>query len=147
MKINIRNGSKKDLPAIYRLVKALALYENEPDAVTATIEDYHRDFDNGLFSIIVATDKEKVVGMMLFYNAYSTWKGKMIYLEDFIVDKNYRKQGIGQHLMDFLVDYAKQENAKLVKWQVLNWNTPAINFYKKNDAIIEDNWWNCKIFS
>lgn len=147
MKIHIRHGHYTDLPKIHELVKALAIYENEPTAVTATLEDYYKDYKDGLFRVIVAEVDSEVKGMMLYYTAYSTWKGKMIHLEDFVINKNYRKLGIGQQLMDFLLQFVKQENAKIVKWQVLDWNIPAINFYKKNNAIIEKNWWNCKIFT
>ena len=147
MKIIIRHGNSTDLAQIYNLVLELAKYENEPNAVTTSLDDYQKDYRAGLFNIIVAEQSSTIIGMMLFYFAYSTWKGKMIYLEDFIIADSFRNKGIGQQLMDFLITYSKKENAKLVKWQVLDWNTPAINFYKKNDAIIEDNWWNCKIYT
>ena len=147
MKIIIRHGNSTDLAQIYNLVLELAKYENEPNAVTTSLEDYQKDYRAGLFNIIVAEQSSTIIGMMLFYFAYSTWKGKMIYLEDFIIADSFRNKGIGQQLMDFLITYSKKENAKLVKWQVLDWNTPAINFYKKNNAIIEDNWWNCKIYT
>ncbi len=131
MNIHIRHGKSSDLPKIHELVHTLAIYENEPNAVTATLEDYYRDYNDGLFKIIVAEIDADVKGMMLYYTAYSTWKGKMIHLEDFVIEKNYRKLGIGQQLMNFLLQLVKQDNAKLVKWQVLDWNTPAIKFYKK----------------
>ena len=143
----IRRGQENDLPEIYNLVKQLATYENEPDAVTATLEDYYNDYDAGLFKTIVATENDTTVGMMLYYTTYSTWKGKMIYLEDFIIKEKQRQRGIGQQMFNFLIQIAKEEKAKLIKWQVLDWNTPAVKFYKKNKALIENNWWNCKIFT
>jgi len=113
--ITIRKADKKDLAAIHLLVTELAVYEEEPDAVTATLKDYETDFEAGLFKAYVAEIDGKIVGMALYYWAYSTWKGRMLFLEDFVVT---------------------------MKWQVLDWNEPAINFYKKYNAIIEDDWLN-----
>ena len=146
MKISIRKGQKSDLPAVYGLVYDLAVYEKEPEALTATLEDYYRDFEEGLFEVLVAEWEEGVVGMALYYNTYSTWKGKMIYLEDFVVKEEVRGQGVGQLLFEAFLQEAQQAKARLVKWQVLDWNTPALRFYEKNRAIIEKNWWNGKIF-
>lgn len=145
-KILIRKGEKKDIPAVYDLVVELAIYEKEPDAVTATLEDYYNDFEEGVFKTLVAEINGEVVGMMLYYMVYSTWKGKMVYLDDFVVNKQYRRSGVGQLLYNQFILESKKMGAKLVKWQVLDWNEPAINFYKKNDTIIEDNWFNVKKF-
>lgn len=144
--IIIRTGDKTDLPAIYDLVKELAIYEKEPEAVTATLEDYYNDFEEGIFKTLVAEVKGEIVGMMLYYVVYSTWKGKMVYLEDFVINEQYRRHGIGQLLYDRLLIESKKMKARLVKWQVLDWNEPAINFYKKNNAIIESEWYNVKKF-
>ena len=90
----------------------------------------------------------KIVGIIIYYMTYSTWKGKMLYLEDFVVNQQYRKLGIGQHLFDAFLKEAKDKGARLVKWQVLDWNEPALAFYKKNKAIIEKNWWNgCLLYT
>ncbi len=145
-KTTIRKANKKDLLSIYNLVKELAVYEKEPDAVTATLEDYENNFSDGVFNAIVAENENEVVGMMLYFTAYSTWKGKMIYLDDFVVNEKYRKKGVGQKLYNQFLKIAKEEKAKLVKWQVLDWNEPAINFYKKNQAEIEKGWYNVKKF-
>lgn len=143
--IKIRPGSHDDLPSIYNLVVELAIYEKEPDAVVATLADYQNDFKDGLFETIIAEQDGIVVGMCLYYLTYSTWKGKMMYLEDFVVDQKSRGQGIGHLLFDQMIQLSKEQNCRLLKWQVLDWNEPAVNFYKKYNAIIEKEWWNCKI--
>lgn len=146
MDIEIRKAKKNDLAAIYDLVVELAIYEKEPTAVTATLEEYHQDFEEGCFEALVAVQDEVVIGMMLYYMTYSTWKGKMLYLEDFVVKNDSRKLGIGQLLYNALLKEACHKKAKLIKWQVLDWNTPAIKFYEKNKAHIEKDWWTCKAF-
>jgi GNAT superfamily N-acetyltransferase len=144
--IIIRTGKKTDISTVYNLVIELAVYEKEPDAVTATLEDYYNDFEEGIFKTLVAEIDGKVVGMMLYYMVYSTWKGKMVYLEDFVINEQYRRHGVGQLLYDKLLIESKKMKARLVKWQVVDWNEPAINFYKKNNAIIETEWYNVKKF-
>ena len=146
MKINIRKASKADLPSIYDLVKSLAIYEKAEQEVTATLKDYHNDFEAGIFQSHVAEMDGKIVGMVLYYMNYSTWKGRMLYLEDFVVYEAYRRHGIGQLLWDELGKEAKRQGARLLKWQVLDWNEPAIKFYEKNNATIEKEWYNGKIF-
>ena len=146
MNIIIRPATLADIPAIYDLVVALAVYEKEPDAVTASIADYLADFQENIFQAQVATIEGKIVGMALYYITYSTWKGRMLYLEDFVVYKEYRRLGIGQLLFDAVLEAGRQRKCRLLKWQVLDWNEPAINFYKKNKAILETDWWNGKIF-
>ncbi len=145
MKPIIRKAQISDLKDIYSLVKELAVYENEPDAVTATLEDYKSDFKNGVFESQVAQFDGKIVGMIIYYMTYSTWKGKMLYLEDFVVNQQYRNLGIGQYLFDAFLQEGHAKGARLVKWQVLDWNQPALAFYEKNKAIIEKNWWNGKL--
>ncbi len=145
MKITIRKATLSDIPAIYQLVVALAVYEKEPEAVTATLADYHKDFEAGIFQASVAVIDNKVVGMALYYMTYSTWKGRMLYLEDFVVFEEYRRLGIGQLLFDATLAAGKEQGCRLLKWQVLDWNEPALNFYKKNKATIETNWWTGKI--
>jgi ribosomal protein S18 acetylase RimI-like enzyme len=142
----IRTGTEADIPAVHGLMYELAVYENAPEAVETTVEEYLTDFQNGLFENLVAEMDGKVVGMMLFYMAYSSWKGKMIYLDDFVVSEAYRRYGVGQKLFDAFLAESQKRGCRLVKWQVLDWNEPAINFYKKNSAIIEEGWWNVKFF-
>ena len=142
----IRKATLNDIPAIHQLVGELAAYEKAPQEFIATVEDYEKDFKAGIFDAIVAEVEENIVGMTLYYMTYSTWKGRMLYLEDFIVKEQFRRHGVGQLLFDAFLNEAKLLNCKLTKWQVLDWNTPAIKFYEKNQAIIEKEWWNVKIF-
>lgn len=144
--IQIRKATKADIPAIFALVQELALYEKAPEAVITSVAIYERDFEEGIFEALVAEKDNMVVGMALYYMAYSTWKGRMLYLEDFVVQEPFRRFGAGQMLFDAFLEVAKQKEASLVKWQVLDWNEPAIRFYEKNKAIIETEWWNGKIF-
>lgn len=143
--MTIRKAHYSDLEEIFKLVKELAKYENAPEEVTATIETYQRCFQEGTFDSIVALDDQKIVGTCIYYMTFSTWKGKMLYLEDFVVKEGYRQKGIGQLLYDQFIATARESNCALVKWQVLDWNEPAIQFYKKNNAIIEKDWWNVKV--
>ena len=146
MNYTVRKADTNDLKAIYNLVIELAVYENEPDAVTATLKDYEKNFNAQVFQSIVAEHNGKIIGACIYYITWSTWKGRMVYLEDFVVTEAYRKKGVGQLLFDQFLVEAKEMNATMVKWQVLDWNNPAIRFYEKNKAIIEKEWWNGKIF-
>lgn len=144
--ITIRKAQKRDIPAIHELVRELAIYEKAEEEFTATLEEYERDFDDGIFQVIVAESQGRVVGMTLYYMTYSTWKGRMLYLEDFVVRSTHRRQGIGELLFDAFLGEARQRGCKLAKWQVLDWNQPALNFYQKYNAVIEKEWWNGKFF-
>lgn len=146
MKTIIRKATAQDLATIHDLVRELAVYEEEEAAFTAPLSVYEENFKENVFDAIVAEIDGKVVGMCLYYLTFSTWKGRMLYLEDFVVKEAYRKHGIGQQLFDALLEEAKALDCRLAKWQVLDWNEPAVNFYKKNNAIIEKNWWNAKVF-
>ncbi|MDC3219679.1 GNAT family N-acetyltransferase [Saprospiraceae bacterium] len=145
MNISVRKANANDLNAIYNLVVELAVYEKEPDAVTATLADYEKNFSSLVFQSLVAEQNGRIIGTCVYYLTWSTWKGRMIYLEDFVVTESHRKKGIGQLLFDRFLTEAKNMNATSVKWQVLNWNEPAIQFYEKNNAIIEKEWWNGKL--
>lgn len=146
--IKIRGTTLADLSAVHALVNELAVFEKSPESHTATVAEYEADFLAKIFESHVAidTDTDKIIGMILYHMAYSTWRGKMLYLEDFVVTESYRQFGVGQMLFDTFLQVAREKNCVLTKWQVLDWNTPAINFYKKNKAIIEDEWYNGKIF-
>ncbi len=144
--IILRPAQDADIPAIHALVYELAVFEKEPDAVFTTPEEYLEDFRNGLFECRVAELEGKVVGMTLFFMSYSSWKGKMLYLDDFVVNEQYRGLGVGQKLYDDFIAEGQRRGCRLVKWQVLDWNEPAVKFYEKNEAIIEKNWWNVKKF-
>lgn len=143
--IEVRAATKEHLPAILGLIRELAVFEREPDAVTVTDEQFLQFFEEGRFEAIVALHHAEVVGMCLFYEAYSTWKGKFLYLDDFVVTEPWRRKGVGKLLFDEVVRIAWQKEAALLRWQVLDWNTPAIEFYKTYNTIIEPEWWTCKL--
>lgn len=142
MHYTIRNGTQKDLSGALFLVKELAEFEKEPDAVTADLKTYEKLYSEGLFNFAVAFVNTEIVGVAIYYDSFSTWKGKMYYLEDLIVTAKFRNQGIGQHLFDHFILDAKKRGAKLVKWQVLQWNSNAIRFYLRNKAKIQKGWHN-----
>lgn len=147
MKAVIRNGVKDDLPAVHALIRELALFEKAPEQVITSVETMEKDgFGNDpVFRFIVAEADGKIVGMALFFTKYSTWRGKGLYLDDLIVTEAFRGKGIGQQLLDAVFLEAKSMGAKQIHWQVLDWNTPAIEFYKKVGARIEAEWWDCKV--
>ncbi|MGB1039428.1 MAG: GNAT family N-acetyltransferase [Flavobacteriales bacterium] len=145
MKTTLRKATKEDLQATLDLVKELALYEKAPQEVTVTLADYETDFENNTFDIILAEQENEIVGIAFYYMAYSTWKGKMLYLEDFVVKEELRGQGIGKLLFKAFLEEAQSLGASLAKWQVLDWNEPAINFYEKYNSTIEKEWYNGKI--
>ncbi len=144
--IHIHKGTKDDLSDVLQLVIELAKFEKAEDQVTASLDDYRRNFDKGVFDFIIAKDEfDNALGICLFYDAFSTWRGKMMYLEDFVVSPAHRSQGIGQLLWDHLIQIAKDTDCIMMKWQVLDWNTEAIKFYKRQQAIIEQEWYNGKL--
>ncbi len=145
MDIRIRKGTLKDLPAVLALVKGLAKFEKAEDQVTATLDNYGEAYANGLIALHIAESNDKVIGCTLFYDTFSTWRGKMLYLEDFYVLPECRSLGVGKKLFHAFIAEAKDRNCALVKWQVLDWNEQAIKFYKREGATIEKEWWNGKI--
>lgn len=144
--ITIRKCTCQDMNGIHALVKELADFEREPDAVITCAEIFKNDFKAGFFDCIVAEFNHAIIGIALYNRAYSTWKGRMLYLEDFYVQPEFRNRNIGQLLFDAFINEAQKEQAILTKWQVLDWNTMAQRFYEKNNCIIEKNWWNGKKF-
>ena len=145
MKISIRKATIEDLGAIHNLVRELAVYEKAEEEFVASLADYEADFQANVFEVLLAEQNQEIIGMCLYYMTYSTWKGKMLYLEDFVVKEAYRRFGVGQQLFDAYLEEAKRKGCRLTKWQVLDWNKPAIQFYQKNNATIEKEWWNGKI--
>jgi GNAT superfamily N-acetyltransferase len=147
MDFNIRKATKNDLPSILDLVKELALYENAPEEVTIKLEDLEKDGfgTNPLYWIILAEKESEIIGMSFYYIRYSTWKGKCLYLEDLVVKEEFRGKKIGEALFAATIKTAKEINAKQMNWQVLDWNEPAINFYKKLNAELDPEWINGKI--
>ena len=146
MGVMIRKATHEDIPAIHALVRELAEYERGLSKVTTTPESYLKDYREGIFEAFVADKEGQVVGIALYFPAFSTWRGKMLYLEDFVVKESERGTGIGAKLFDAFMEEAKSQKVVLVKWQVLDWNEPAINFYKKYDVVFDDEWVDCKIY-
>lgn len=146
MDLTIRKTERADLSAVLGLVTELAVFENEPYAVTASLSDYEQAFDKGLIFGHVATLGSEVVGMTLCYEAWSTWKGRMMYLDDFYVKQEHRSKGIGDKLFDAMVEESRNRNCVLIKWQVLDWNTEAMRFYERKEAELETNWYNVKLW-
>lgn len=130
------------MPAVLSLIKDLAVFEKEPDAVEVTLEDLERDgyTVNTLFKCWVAEVEDNIVGLALVYDRYSTWKGRAIHLEDLIVKAEYRGNGIGSALLDTVVNYGHTEKVRRISWEVLDWNTPAIELYKKKGGRILEEW-------
>ncbi len=141
-KRNIRKGQKQDMLAVLELIRELAVFEKEPDAVVVTVADLERDGfgDNPLFYTFVAEVDDKIVGMALYYYRYSTWKGRTIHLEDLIVNEKMRGTGVGLALYKEIIAQGKRDNVRRVEWNVLDWNTPAIDFYEKSGARILSDW-------
>ncbi len=130
------------MPAVLELIKELAVFENEPDAVVVTAEDLVNDGFGAapLFYTFVAQAENEIIGMALFYYRYSTWKGKTIHLEDLIVKESYRGTGAGSALYKEVIKFAKQQGVRRVEWAVLNWNQHAIDFYKRSGATVFQDW-------
>ena len=146
-KVIIRKGEKKDLVQVLGLIKELAHYEKALDQVTISLEDLEQDGFGAhpFYWFIVAEHKLKIVGISFYFVRYSTWKGKFLFLEDFVVQEKWRGNGIGALLFEATIDIALEMNTKGMFWQVLDWNKPALNFYKKYDSIIENSWLNGKL--
>lgn len=143
MSFSIRRGEQKDAGAIYDLIIELAVFEKLPNEVEITVDDLIRDgfSKNPKFKTYVAEEKDgTIIGMALFYERYSTWKGTAIHLEDLIVTQSKRKIGAGKALYSAVLNYAHNNGCKRVAWDVLDWNTNAINFYESTGATILDDW-------
>ena len=147
MSIVIRDAVRGDVPAMFELIKELALYEKAPEQVTNTIEQMYIDGfgENPIFGTIVSEVDDEIVGMALYYYRYSTWKGKRLYLEDLIVSETMRGRGLGEKLLNKIIEKARQTACTGLMWQVLDWNEPAINFYKKFGARFDEGWVNVHI--
>ncbi|MCB0854417.1 MAG: GNAT family N-acetyltransferase [Bacteroidetes bacterium] len=146
--ITIRKAGKADMPAVHHLVQELAEFEKAPHEVITSPEIYQKDGfgDHPLFECFVAEiEEEGIVGITFFYIAYSTWKGKMLYLDDLVISSKHRRKGIGQQLLDHLVEYGKKQGVNHIRWHVLDWNQPAIEMYKKMGASLDTEWITCKL--
>lgn len=144
--IQIRKGTIADLPQALELINELALYEKAPEEVDNSVERMEVDGfgDQSVFEFFVAED-EYIKGIAIYYYRYSTWKGKSIYLEDLVVRESERGSGIGKKLLDAVVLEARATDSRQVSWQVLDWNEPAIGFYKKLGAELDGEWINCRL--
>jgi len=142
MDFSIRRATKNDMPAVLGLIKELALFEKEPDAVEVTVEELQEDGfgDKPAFICFVAEINGKVEGTALIFHRFSTWKGKIIHLEDLVVNPEVRGKGIGSALLDEVVKYGHNLGVKRINWEVLNWNEGAIKLYEQKGAKVLRNW-------
>jgi len=138
----IRKGTAADMNGVLALIKELAVFEKEPEAVVITVEDLIRDGFGAhpLFSVFVAEKEQEIVGIALYYYRYSTWKGKTIHLEDLVVKESMRGTGLGSALYSAIIEQGKTDGVRRIEWNVLDWNTPAINFYENSGAKVLDDW-------
>lgn len=142
MSYTIRLATEPDFPAILGLIKELALFEKAPEQVTNTVERMRQEQD--FFTcIVVEGEGGTLIAMMLYFFTYSTWVGKSLYLDDLYVQPEHRGKGIGSQLLNRLFEVARAENCHRVRWQVLDWNEPAIQLYKKCGAQLDHTWYNC----
>ena len=145
--IAIREGRKEDLPRVLGLIRELAEFERAPHEVINTVTLMEKDGfgPNPVFGFFVAENEKGIIGLSLYYWRYSTWKGKRLYLEDIIVTEKERGSGAGKLLFDRTMQKALDEGCSGMMWQVLNWNEPAIRFYNKYDAKLDNEWTNCSL--
>lgn len=144
----IRRGNEDDLERVLELIRELAIYEKEPDAVVTTVESMRHDGfgPDPVFGFFVAEDNQgSIVGLSLYYWRYSTWKGRRLYLEDLIVTEAARGQGYGKALFDATIEFALSQDCTGMMWQVLDWNEPSIGFYKSYGAELDAAWVNCHL--
>jgi GNAT superfamily N-acetyltransferase len=147
MEAIVRKAQPDDVPAMLRLIKELAVYERAPHSVINTEERMLEDGfgKQAIYKALVAEKSCTIVGLALYYLAYSTWKGKIFYLDDLIVTEKERRKGIGKMLIEAVLNEAKQSSVNQIRWQVLEWNTPAIEFYKKMGVDFDSQWINCSM--
>jgi len=147
MNILLRKAEREDCARILALVKELAVYEKAPNEVTVTLEHFEQSGfgSRPVWWAFVAEINGQIEGFALFYIRFSTWKGQRMYLEDFYVNEEFRGKGLGKLLFDRLIKEAQRRKLNGIQWQVLEWNEPAINFYKKYNAIMDGEWLNCAI--
>lgn len=145
-RIELRRANLDDAPVIHELIELLAVYEREPDAVDVTVADLRNSMSEKHFDVIIAELNGVVAGMALYYWRYSTWKGPFIHLEDLIVREEMRGQKVGGMLLEAVIYQAKSEGCRRLGWEVLDWNTPAVDFYEKIGASIEKEWWQCRMY-
>lgn len=147
MEINIRAAVKEDCYRLLELILELAVYEKAPDEVTVSLEEFQQAGfgNNPVWKAFVAEENGIIQGFGLYYIRYSTWKGSRMYLEDLLVTEKMRGKGIGKMIFDRLIEEAIEKDFKGMTWQVLDWNEPAINFYKKYNSLFDDGWLNVSL--
>jgi len=140
-------GRREDCAEVYKLIHELAAFENAPDEVVLTLSQLEEDAfgENAIIEIRVAEYEGKIVGAALTYEKYSTWKGRSLHLEDLIVRESHRGMGIGTMLFKEIIDLCKKRNYGRMEWQVLDWNEPAIEFYKKYGTTFLYEWLDCRL--
>lgn len=147
----IRRAEKKDVAAMLGLVKELAEYEKAPqEVITSETQMLEDGFGtNSIYKAFVAEADEngEILGMALYYTAYSTWKGKIYFLDDIVVKAQFRQHGIGRKLINEMIKEAAENNIPQIRWQVLDWNEPAIKFYESLGVFIDKEWYTCKMSS
>ncbi|WP_318271334.1 GNAT family N-acetyltransferase [Sphingobacterium cellulitidis] len=147
MSLTIRNAVKADCPKLLELIKELALFEKAPEQVTVSMQEFEESGfgENPVWWAFVGEYQGEIIGMSLYYIRYSTWKGRRLYLEDIIVTESMRGKGFGKLLLDHTIEYANEQGYSGMMWQVLDWNTPAIDFYKKYNTKFDGEWINVNI--
>lgn len=149
MSFIIRQGNREDVPGIFGLIKELAQFERAPEAVVNTEKKLIEDGfgENSIYRVFVAEDVKTnhIVGIALYFIAYSTWKGKLVYLDDLVVTETYRRYGVGRKLINEVLKETARMGVEQIRWQVLEWNAPAIEFYKSLGAELDPEWINCRM--
>ena len=142
MEITIRLAIKEDMSEVLGLIRELAIFEKEPDAVEVTVEDLQESGfgSDPSFKCWVAEVENEIVGMALVYFRFSTWKGRVVHLEYLVVKQNMRGKGVGEALYETVLKYGYDQGVKRVQWEVLGWNEGAIRFYERSGAKVLRDW-------
>ncbi|HEY5463025.1 MAG TPA: GNAT family N-acetyltransferase [Hanamia sp.] len=143
MNITIRKADEQDFPVVASLIKEFSIFQKTPEKVTNTLEQMIKD--KNFFQCLVAEADKEITGFVTFFFTYYSWTGKGLYLDDLYVKKAFRRHAIGKKLLDAIIDLAKQEQCKNVRWLVSSWNTNAIHFYKNMGATIDEIDLNCSL--
>ena len=141
----VRKGKKQDIPQVLDLIKELAEYEKALDQVSNTVERLENDGfgESPVYNLFVAESNNKIIGIAITFFRYSTWKGKNLYIEDLVVSENFRRRGIGLKIFEKVKEFAKDSSCVGISLQVLDWNKTGINFYKKLNMKLDNEWINC----
>ena len=146
MNIKIRKANEKDFSDIFSLIQELAVFEKAPEKVTNSVDQMFEEKDY-IQCLVAETETKEIIGIAQYFFAYFTWSGKSLYLGDLFVKESYRGNKVGLKLLNKLFEVAKKENCKRITWQVLNWNTSAIEFYQKIGVKFDREWFNCNLYA